>query len=181
MQEKIFDKHRCMIAASLERVGERWSILILRESFLGSTHFDQFEKRLGIAPNMLTRRLKMLVQEGLLMRRQYSKRPPRFEYVLTERGRDFRPILLSLLVWGNRHFAPEGMNVQLVNSVTGDVVEPLLIDRISGTPLDHRSSLTLRANDEVEAVNVAPVSVPESTLTSKPSNFSEIHCSSEEF
>lgn len=89
---------------ALERFGEAWIALILREAFEGATRFDQFQKALGISPSMLTRRLNMLVEEGLLERRQYCPNPPRFEYLLTERGRDFRPVLLSLMAWGARHF-----------------------------------------------------------------------------
>src|SRR3546814_1936184 len=83
------------------------------------TRFDEFQKSLGIAPNMLTRRLDTLVEAGLLERRLYSERPPRHEYVVTERGRDFRPVLISLLAWGNRHFAPEGPSVVLVDAASG--------------------------------------------------------------
>src|SRR6202158_5994693 len=114
MRRRSFESLQCPIARSLERVGEWWSILILRDAFLGSTRFEQFQKSLDIAPNMLTRRLNGLVESGMLERRQYSERPPRFEYVLTDRGRDFRPVLQALLAWGNRHFAPEGPSVQLV-------------------------------------------------------------------
>ena len=81
----------CPIARSLERVGEWWSILILRDAFAGMTRFDAFQKSLGIAPNMLTRRLTALVEAGLLQRRRYNEHPPRDEYLLTNRGRDFRP------------------------------------------------------------------------------------------
>ncbi len=80
----------CPIARSLEHVGEWWSILILRDAFRGVTRFEGFRDSLGIAPNILTRRLKALVAAGLLERRRYCERPPRDEYVLTERGRDFR-------------------------------------------------------------------------------------------
>ena len=80
----------CPIARGLERVGEWWSILILRDAFGGLTRFDEFQKSLGIAPNMLTRRLAALVEAGMLERRRYNERPPRDEYVLTERGRDLR-------------------------------------------------------------------------------------------
>ena len=135
MQHKSFAGMQCPIARSLERVGEWWSILILRDAFRGLTRFDQFQKSLRIAPNMLTRRLNGLVESGLLERRQYCERPPRFEYVLTERGRDFRPVLWSLLAWGNRHFAPEGASVVIVDSETGRVADPVLVDRISGRPL----------------------------------------------
>src|SRR5215472_2171226 len=107
MRRKSFGNMQCPIARSLERVGEWWSILILRDAFHGLTRFDEFQENLGIAPNMLARRLKSLVEAGLLERRRYSERPPRDEYVLTQAGRDFRPVLWALLAWGNRHFAPE--------------------------------------------------------------------------
>jgi DNA-binding HxlR family transcriptional regulator len=135
MQRSSFGEMDCPIARSLERVGEWWSILILRDAFLGLTRFDQFQESLGIAPNMLTRRLKGLVESGLLARTRYQERPARFEYVLTELGRDFRPVLWTLLAWGNRHFAPEGAAVQIIDSATGDVAEPMLVDRRSGKAL----------------------------------------------
>ena len=132
MRRKSFETLQCPIARSLERVGEWWSILILREAFLGATRFDQFQKNLDIAPNMLTRRLNALVASGLLERRQYSAKPPRYDYVLTTLGRDFRPVLWALLAFGNRNFAPEGKSVVLVDRETGAVAEPILVDRISG-------------------------------------------------
>src|SRR5436305_12743074 len=101
MRRKSFGHMQCPIARSLERVGEWWSILILRDAFHGLTRFDQFRQSLGIAPNMLARRLNALVENGLLERRPYGGRPPRNEYVLTETGRDFRPVLWTLLAWGN--------------------------------------------------------------------------------
>jgi DNA-binding HxlR family transcriptional regulator len=135
MQRKNFGQMQCPIARSLERVGEWWSILILRDAFRGLTRFDEFQKSLEIAPNMLTRRLGALVEAGLLERRRYSERPPRDEYVLTARGRDFRPVLVSLLAWGNRHFAPEGVSVMLVNRKTGAAVDPILADPATGQPI----------------------------------------------
>src|SRR5260370_1788161 len=116
MHRKSFGNKQCPIARSLERVGEWWSILILRDACHGLTRFDQFEKSLAIAPNILTRRLNALVEAGLLERRRYSERPPRDEYVLSEAGRDFRPVLGTLLAWGNRHFAPEGTSLLVVDS-----------------------------------------------------------------
>jgi DNA-binding HxlR family transcriptional regulator len=135
MQRKPFGNMQCPIARSLERVGEWWSILILRDAFHGLTRFDQFQKSLDIAPNMLTRRLGTLVESGLLERRRYHERPPRYEYVLTERGRDFRPVLWALLSWGNKHFAPEGKSVVIVDRDTGAEADPVLVDRASGQPL----------------------------------------------
>jgi DNA-binding HxlR family transcriptional regulator len=135
MQHKGFDKMRCPIARSLERVGEWWSILILRDAFKGVSRFDQFQKSLGIAPNMLTRRLNTLVDSGLLERRLYSEKPPRHEYVLTDRGRDFRPVLWALVAWGNKHFPPEGETVVVVDAETGEQVDPVLVDGRSGRVL----------------------------------------------
>jgi DNA-binding HxlR family transcriptional regulator len=125
----------CPIARSLDRVGEWWSILILRDAFAGKTRFDEFATSLGIAPNMLSRRLAALVEAGMLERRRYSERPPRDDYVLTARGRDFRPVLLTLLAFGNRHFAPEGASVVIVDAATGAPADPVLVDRASGRPL----------------------------------------------
>jgi DNA-binding HxlR family transcriptional regulator len=98
----------CAMTRALLRFGEPWSALILREAFEGTTRFDQFQKNLGISPSILTRRLNMLIDEGLLARRQYCPHPPRFEYILTDRGRDFRPVLQSLMAWGVRHFTDPG-------------------------------------------------------------------------
>src|SRR6202166_4146474 len=130
MKRTSFGAMPCPIARGLERVGEWWSILILRDALHGYTRFDQFQKSLGIAPNMLTRRLSALVEAELLERRRYSEHPPRDEYVLTARGRDFRPVIVALLAWGNKHFAPEGASVLLVDARTGLAAEPILVDRV---------------------------------------------------
>jgi DNA-binding HxlR family transcriptional regulator len=135
MQRKNFSNMQCPVARSLERVGEWWSILILRDAVYGLKRFDEFQKSLEIAPNMLTRRLNALVKGGLLNRQRYSERPPRYEYVLTDRGRDFRPVLLSLLAWGNKHFAPEGASVLLTDTETGAIAEPVTVDRVTGRPM----------------------------------------------
>src|SRR5271154_1368436 len=134
MQRKSFDKMPCPIARSLERVGEWGSMLIMRDALHGLKRFDEFRSSLGIAPNMLARRLTALVEAGMLERRRYSEHPPRDEYVPTARGRDFRPVLLSLLAWGNRHFAPEGASVLLFDAKTGAVADPILVDRVTGRP-----------------------------------------------
>ena len=138
---------RCPIARSLERVGEWWSILILRDALRGSTRFDQFQKRLTIAPNILTRRLRALVDAGLLERSLYSEHPPRYEYILTPAGRDFQPVIVALLTWGNAHCAPEGPSVILAHAVTGRIADPVLIDRHTGRPISQH---------EFEFVPVAP-------------------------
>src|SRR4051812_36585491 len=135
MQRKSFADMPCPIARSLEQGGEWWSILILRDAFAGKTRFDEFQQSLGIAPNMLTRRLASLVEAGMLERRPYSERPQRDEYVLTERGRDFRTVLVALLAFGQRHFpAGNGGGARIVDAKTGAIAEPMLIDRRSGRP-----------------------------------------------
>jgi DNA-binding HxlR family transcriptional regulator len=138
MEHKNFAKMACPVARSLQRVGEWWSILIIRDALHGFTRFDQFQKSLDIAPNMLTRRLGALVEAGLLERRRYSQHPPRYEYILTESGRDFRPVLIAMAAWGNRHFAPEGASVLLVDKRTHKRADPVLIDRRSGRPVTER-------------------------------------------
>src|SRR5215467_14331260 len=139
MQHKSFETMPCPIARSLARVGEWWSMLILRDALHGMTRFDQFQKSLGIAPNMLTRRLNALVEAGLLIRRRYSEKPPRDEYLLTARGRDFRPVLLALLTWGNRHFAPEGASVLLVDAKTGRPIDTADYALIAGPAAGERT------------------------------------------
>jgi DNA-binding HxlR family transcriptional regulator len=139
MERKALGHTQCPIARSLGRVGDLWSIAIMRDAFYGLTRFDEFQKSLGIAPNMLTQRLNALVADGLLERRRYSEKPPRHEYILTAVGRDFRPVLLSLLAWGNRNFAPEGASVQIQDVITGDVAEPVLVDALSGRRVDQGS------------------------------------------
>jgi DNA-binding HxlR family transcriptional regulator len=135
MKHKSFGKMQCPVARSLERVGEWWSMLIIRDALHGLARFDQFEESLGIAPNMLTRRLGALVKAGILEKRRYSERPPRYEYVLTERGRDFQPVIVAMQAWGNKHFAPEGASVLMVHAKTGATAEPVMVDRKTGRPL----------------------------------------------
>ena len=135
MKHTDFGAMICPIARSLNHVGEWWSMLILRDAIYGLTRFDEFEKSLGISPNMLTRRLGDLVEGGLLERRQYSDKPPRHEYVLTQCGRDFRPVLLAMLEWGNKYFAPEGAAIQLVDESTGQPARPIMVDRNTGQPI----------------------------------------------
>jgi DNA-binding HxlR family transcriptional regulator len=111
-------------------------MLILRDAFYGLSRFDEFEKSLDIAPTMLTRRLTDLVKGGLLERQRYCAKPPRYQYVLTERGRDFWPVLVTLLDWGNRHLAPEGASVVLVTRATGKRVQPVLKEGGSNIPIN---------------------------------------------
>jgi DNA-binding HxlR family transcriptional regulator len=124
----------CPVARALLRVGDAWSMMILRNASYGHTRFDQFQKGLAIAPNILTRRLAALVDDGLLEKRRYSERPPRDEYVLTERGRDFLPILLAIGGWGARHFG-EGDVSHFADAATGAAIDPVVVDRATGRPV----------------------------------------------
>jgi len=136
MQHKSYSAMACPIARSLDQVGAWWSILILRDAFAGKTRFDDFQRSLGIASNMLSRRLAALVSAGMLERRPYCSRPRRDDYLLTARGRDFRTVLLALLAFGDRHFAVAGGGgARLVDAATGARAEPTLVDRRSGRPL----------------------------------------------
>ena len=98
-----YSQQTCGIAATLEIVGDPWTILILRDAFRGVRRFEQWQERLGVARNVLAARLKTLVAHGVMETRLYSERPPRNEYVLTDKGQDLRPVLLTLADWGNRH------------------------------------------------------------------------------
>jgi DNA-binding HxlR family transcriptional regulator len=145
MQHKSFAEMACPIARSLERVGEWWSILILRDAFAGKTRFDEFQQSLGIAPNMLTRRLTSLVEAGMLERRPYS-----------ERGRDFRTVLLALLAFGHRHFAVEGGGTRIVDARTGATAEPMLVDQRTGEPLVEPNYTIARGKGSAAANTARP-------------------------
>jgi DNA-binding HxlR family transcriptional regulator len=125
----------CPVARSLECIGEWWSLLILRDAFQGFTRFDQFQKSLGIAPNILSRRLAHLTQAGLFERRPYSKRPPRHDYVLTAKGRDLFPVVMAIFAWGNKHMAPKGETVLIASRLTARRLDPILVDARSKKPI----------------------------------------------
>lgn len=135
---------QCPIARSLEETGDWWSMLILRTAFMGVRRFQDFETRLGIAPNTLARRLEALTDCELLVRRTYSERPLREEYELTPKGLDFLPVLLSLAAWGNRWLAPEGVAIECVDPETGRTIEPVVVDRDTGRELN-AGTVALRA------------------------------------
>jgi len=132
----------CPVGRGLARAGDAWSMLILRDAGLGRTRFDDFQKSLGIAPNILTRRLADLVEAGMLERRRYSERPPRDEYVLTEAGQDYLPVLQALGGWARKHFG-EGAMSELVETSSGRTITPLVVDAETGVPLSE-IAVTLR-------------------------------------
>lgn len=124
----------CPVGRALLRVGDAWTMMILRDAGYGATRFEEFRASLGIAPNILTRRLAALVADGLLQKHRYSERPPREEYALTEKGRDFLPILAAIGAWGRKHHGEGGTSV-MVDAGTGSIVEPAVVDAVSGRPL----------------------------------------------
>ena len=104
MLESDYPDQVCSIARSLEVVGERWTLLILREVFLGSRRFEEFIENLGITRTVLTNRLRKLVEHGLLERRRYQQRPDRYEYLPTAKVEGLFPVLVQLLHWGDEHY-----------------------------------------------------------------------------
>ena len=106
---KTYDSEVCSIARALEVVGERWSILIVRDAlFAGTTRYSEFRRRLGISTNILQQRLDGFVDAGLMRRHKYSEQPELHEYLLTDKGRDLAPALIALTEWGDRWAAPDG-------------------------------------------------------------------------
>jgi DNA-binding HxlR family transcriptional regulator len=108
MLGRTYEGQVCSIARSLEIVGERWTLLVLRDAFLGVHRFEDFQRSLGVARNVLAERLGRLVDEGVLERRRYQERPERFEYRLTEKGIELWPVMVHLLQWGDRYYADAG-------------------------------------------------------------------------
>lgn len=127
----------CPVDRGLMRVGDRWSILILRDIDRGLTRYDQIRTSLGIAPNILARRLAALTEAGLIAKRRYSARPPRDEYLLTEAGRDFLPILAAIGAWGRKHNGGGALTRQ-IDVETGEPVRPVVVDANTGAPLGSR-------------------------------------------
>jgi len=123
MLGKAYENEVCSIARALEVVGERWSLLIIRNAlFAGSTRYSDFQRSLGIASNILTSRLDGFVDAGIMRRRRYSDEPELYEYLLTPKGRDFAPALIALTEWGNRWAAPEGAPILYSHTVCGSAV-----------------------------------------------------------
>jgi DNA-binding HxlR family transcriptional regulator len=133
----------CSVAQTLEIIGERWTMLVLREAFLRTRRFDDFQHNIGCARNILSDRLQKLVANGILERRPYQDRPPRFEYRLTEKGRDLYPILVTLMEWGDRYASGvRGPAIVLEHKTCGHETAPELVCSHCGEPVD---ALSMRA------------------------------------
>jgi DNA-binding HxlR family transcriptional regulator len=143
MQPKSTSITECPVGRAVETVGEWWSILILRDALQGSTRFDEFSQNLGIAPNILSRRLAHLTETGMFVRRRYSERPPRYEYVLTGKARDFFPVIAALLGWGNKHLAPKGEAVVLANRSDRRPLDPVVVDAVDRHPITLANTIVI--------------------------------------
>jgi DNA-binding HxlR family transcriptional regulator len=120
MPIQAFAEKNCSIARPLSFLGERWTVLVLRDLMLGRRRFDEIQESLGIATNVLSQRLATLVEEGVAERRRYSEHPERFEYRLTQKGLDLEPVLLALLAWGDRYMSgPAGPPLETVHDDCG--------------------------------------------------------------
>ena len=139
MRHRALQHANCSIARTVSILGERWTLVILRQAFLGARRFEDYQRGLGIARNMLADRLRTLVDEGILERRPYSEHPPRHEYRLTAKGRDLYPILVTLMQWGDRHGGHEdGAPMVLVHEPCGHEAAPVLTCSACGEALDPR-------------------------------------------
>jgi DNA-binding HxlR family transcriptional regulator len=139
-----YEGQNCSIARALEIVGERWTLLIIRDAFLGRRRFEEFQESLGIARNVLTDRLNRLVDEGILERVRYSERPERFEYRLTPKGRDLQIALGALRQWGDKHLSEKPPRIlrrksdkkpvvaALVPKGAADILRPEEIESVPG-------------------------------------------------
>ena len=144
MRRTSFADMTCSIARTLEVVGEWWTLLVLRDLFLGLTHFEDICADLGVATNVLTDRLATLVEHGLVERRAYQDHPPRFEYVLTEKGRDLFPVIAALIRWGDHWEAGEaGPPMMLVHDDCGEVTKALVVCSQCGAQLDSGNVVTV--------------------------------------
>lgn len=139
MPIQAFAEKNCSIARPLSFLGERWTVLVLRDLTLGRRRFDEIQESLGIATNVLSQRLATLVEEGIAERRRYSEHPERFEYRLTQKGLDLEPVLLALLAWGDRYTAgPEGPPLETVHDDCGHTFHMVPTCSVCGEEIDPR-------------------------------------------
>jgi len=128
----------CSVARTLELVGEKWALLAVREVFLGDRRFDEMVRRTGAPRDTLAARLKTLVASGILERRQYSEHPARYEYRLTEAGRELYPVIAALMHWGDRHLAGEEGPPRVFEHSCGQRFVPQMCCEACGEPVDPR-------------------------------------------
>lgn len=126
----------CSIAKALDVVGDPWTMLILRDALLGVTRFDDFANRLQIPRATLTARLEHLCDTGVLVKTPYQETPARYDYRLTAKGEGLRPVVVTLLQWGDRWARSDEPPTHLVDEHSGRRLDPVLVDRETGTPLE---------------------------------------------
>jgi DNA-binding HxlR family transcriptional regulator len=126
----------CSVARSLSVIGDRWTLLVLRDAFLRTRRFEDFQRQLGVTRHLLADRLKKLVGEGILEKVRYQEKPVRYEYRLTAKGRDLYPVIVALLRWGDRWMSGEaGPPVVLVHKSCGHRMHPALVCPDCGEPI----------------------------------------------
>jgi DNA-binding HxlR family transcriptional regulator len=131
-----YSRQICSVAATLEVVGDPWTLLILRDAFADVRRFEQWQERLGVARNVLAARLKSLVGHGVFEKRIYSQHPPRHEYVLTPKGRDLYGVLVTMAAWGDRHVYCSGGPVEFVHAACGAPFEAKVICEACGEAVE---------------------------------------------
>jgi DNA-binding HxlR family transcriptional regulator len=135
----------CSIARTLDVVGDRWSLLVVREAFLGAHRFDQIQRKTGAPRDILSARIKKLVEQGVLERRRYQEHPPRFEYHLTEAGSELYPVIVALRQWGDRHVERPGPSPARFAHECGSTGPAQLVCPDCGEPLAAGSTHPVRA------------------------------------
>lgn len=126
MRWRDIGEQTCSIARTLSVIGDRWTLLVLREAFLRTRRFEDFQAHLGATRHVLADRLQKLVENRILERVRYQQRPPRFEYKLTDKGRDLYSVIVALLGWGDRWMADEGgPPIELVHRACGHQMVPV--------------------------------------------------------
>jgi DNA-binding HxlR family transcriptional regulator len=134
-----FDRWPCPIARTADLIGDWWTPILLRNAFAGQRRFEEFQESLGMSRAVLTRRLQRLVDEGILAKHLYQEHPPRYEYRLTRKGREFWGVLAAMWRWGEDWlWEGEEMPVRLIDRDSGEEVRPLVVDENSGKPMDVR-------------------------------------------
>ena len=141
----------CSVAQCLDAVGEWWTLLVVRDAFLGVRRFDDFQVRLGISRNILTDRLNRLVHIGIFKRIPYQDHPPRSEYRLTEKGRDLWQVITGMRQWGDRWAAPGGPPLKLRHKACGHVVQAVTACSYCGESLEARAVIALPGPGALEA------------------------------
>jgi len=138
MLGRTYESQICSVAGSLELIGERWTLLIVRDAFMGARRFEDFQRRTGVARNILSARLKLLVDEGILAKVPYQERPVRYEYRLSDKGLDLWPVIVALVQWGDRYIYPGRAPVLLVHRNCGGAVSDRRMCETCGAKLGPR-------------------------------------------